>query len=70
MKRKARATARPFRPDALTWVDFLVIGAIVLTFLAIASTTIGHARATATLEPPPSMSHPMPLAPTAVPRAR
>ena len=38
--RKSRATARPFRPYALTWIDFLVIGAIALTFLAIASTTI------------------------------
>ena len=40
MKRKPRTTARPFRPDALTWIDFLVIGAIALTFIAIASTTI------------------------------
>lgn len=46
MKRKATAAARPFRPDALTWIDYLVMGAIALTFLAIASTTIGHARAT------------------------
>ena len=70
MKRKARATARPFRPDALTWIDFLVIGAIAITFVAIASTTIGHARATATLEPPPSMSQPITQAPPASPRAR
>ena len=45
MKRKPRTTARPFRPDALTWIDFLVIGAIALTFIAIASTTISHAKA-------------------------
>lgn len=49
MKRKATAAARPFRPDALTWIDYLVIGAIALTFLAIASTTIGHAKATDSL---------------------
>ncbi len=59
MKRKARATARPFRPDALTWIDFLVIGAIALTFLAIASTTIGHARTTAKVEPPQSTVQPV-----------
>lgn len=53
MKRKAAsATSRPFRPDALTWIDFLVIAAIALTFIAIASTTIGHAKATPTLDPP------------------
>ena len=40
VKRKPRTTARPFRPNALTGIDFLVIGAIVLTFVAIASTTI------------------------------
>mgnify|MGYP003350068843 CR=1 FL=1 len=57
MKRKARATARPFRPDALTWIDFLVIGAIALTFLAIASTTIGHARSPSDApNPPPAVS--------------
>ena len=48
MKRKPRTTARPFRPDALTWIDFLVMGAIVLTFIAIASTTISHAKASTT----------------------
>ena len=53
--RKSRATARPFRPYALTWIDFLVIGAIALTFLAIASTTIGHAKAS----PPPSSPAPV-----------
>ena len=62
MKRKARAATRPFRPDALTWIDFLVIGAIALTFIAIASTTIGHARTPSTLDPPPSQSQPLPKA--------
>ena len=40
VKSKPRSTARPFRPNALTGIDFLVIGAIALTFVAIASTTI------------------------------
>jgi hypothetical protein len=31
--------------SALTWVDFLVIVAIVITFAAIVSTTVGRARA-------------------------
>ena len=52
MKRKATAATRPFRPDALTWIDYLVIGAIALTFLAIASTTVGHAKATPGLDAP------------------
>jgi len=45
VKRKPRTAARPFRPYALTWIDFLVIGAIALTFIAIASSTISHAKA-------------------------
>ncbi len=52
MKRKPRTTARPFRPDALTWVDFLVIAAIAFTFIAIASTTISHAKASDYKDPP------------------
>ena len=40
VKSKSRTTARPFRPNALTGIDFLVIGAIALTFVAIASITI------------------------------
>jgi hypothetical protein len=52
VKRKATASARPFRPEALTWIDFLVIGAIALTFLAIASTTIGRAKATSSFDAP------------------
>ena len=52
MKRKPRTTARPFRPDALTWIDFLVIAAIALTFIAIASTTISHAKAADYNDPP------------------
>jgi len=30
---------------SLTWIDFLVIAAIILTFAAIVSTTLGRARA-------------------------
>lgn len=52
MKRKPRTTARPFRPYALTWVDFLVIAAIALTFIAIASSTISHAKASDYNDPP------------------
>ncbi len=52
MKRNPRTTARPFRPDALTWIDFLVIAAIVLTFAVIASTTISHAKASDYNDPP------------------
>ena len=40
VKRKSRTSARPFRPNVFTGIDFLVIGAIALTFVAIASTTI------------------------------
>ena len=52
MKRNSRTAARPFRPHALTWIDFLVIAAIVLTFAVIASTTISHAKAKTTDDPP------------------
>jgi len=52
VKRKSRTTARPFRPDALTWIDFLVIAAIAFTFVAIASTTIGRAKAADYYDPP------------------
>ena len=52
MKRKPRTTARPFRPDALNWIDFLVMGAIALTFVAIASTTISRAKASDYSDPP------------------
>jgi hypothetical protein len=51
VKRKARTTARPFRPDALTWIDFLVIAAIALTFVAIASTA-SRAKASDYNDPP------------------
>jgi hypothetical protein len=52
VKRKPRTTARPFRPDALTWIDFLVIAAIAMTFIVIASTTISHAKASDYNDPP------------------
>jgi hypothetical protein len=38
------ARRRHSRPS-LTWIDFLVIAAIILTFAAIVSTTLGRARA-------------------------
>jgi hypothetical protein len=52
VKRTARTTARPFRPEALSWVDFLVIAAIILTFAVIVSTTVRHARALDHNDPP------------------
>ena len=52
MKRTSRTTARPFRPQALNWIDFLVIAAIALTFGAIASTTISRAKASDHYDPP------------------
>jgi hypothetical protein len=52
VKRKPRTTARPFRPDALTWIDFLVIAAIAFTFIAVASTAIGRAKAADYNDPP------------------
>lgn len=52
MKRISRTTARPYRPAALNWIDFLVIGAIVLTFAAIVSSTINRAKATTRVDPP------------------
>ena len=52
MKRKSRTTARPFRPDALNWIDFLVMGAIALTFIAIAGTTVSRAKASDHYDPP------------------
>ena len=59
MKRYPRTTARPFRPNALTWIDFLVIAAIAMTFLVIASTTISHAKASTlrtTVSNPPTFA--------------
>lgn len=45
---KARTTAQRRSRTGLTWVDFLVIAAIVLTFAAIVSSTVGKARASHT----------------------
>ncbi|MFZ5783597.1 MAG: hypothetical protein ACOY4R_25655 [Pseudomonadota bacterium] len=55
---KARVTAGPYRRPALTWIDFLVIAAIALTFAAIVSTTLAQAKAaTATAFDPPTYSN-------------
>ena len=40
VKPKSRTPARPFRLNAFKGIDFLVIGVIALTFVAIASITI------------------------------
>ena len=44
---KAAAVARRYRRPALTWIDFLVIGAIVLTFSVVLGTTITRNKASA-----------------------
>jgi len=44
---KANAVARRYRRPALTWIDFLVIGAIVLTFSVVLGTTITRNKASA-----------------------
>ncbi|CAN5877090.1 hypothetical protein BH11PSE3_BH11PSE3_27350 [soil metagenome] len=44
--------AKVFRPQALNWIDFLVIAAIALTFVAIAGSTMKHAKATVRIDPP------------------
>ena len=43
---KSKAVARHRRRSSLTWIDFLVIAAIVLTFAAIVDTTVSRAKAT------------------------
>ena len=46
MTNRPRAIARRRHSRlSLEWIDFLVIGAIILTFAAIVSTTVSHARA-------------------------
>jgi hypothetical protein len=45
MTNKPRAIARRRSRMALTWIDFLVIAAIILTFAAIVSTTVSRAKA-------------------------
>lgn len=44
---KAAAVARRYRRPVLTWIDFLVIGAIVLTFSVVLGTTITRNKASA-----------------------
>lgn len=42
---KARAIVRRRRRPSLTWIDFLVIAATILTFAAILDATLGRAKA-------------------------
>jgi hypothetical protein len=42
---RTRTIAQRRSRSSLTWVDFLVIAAIIVTFAAIVSTTVGRARA-------------------------
>ena len=55
---KTRTIARRHSRLSLTWIDFLVIAAIVLTFAVIVSTTVSRAKAsthnTAPTSPPKS----------------
>ncbi|MFO1083493.1 MAG: hypothetical protein U1E21_02920 [Reyranellaceae bacterium] len=44
---KAQAVARRYRRPALTWIDFLVIGAIVLTFSVVVGTATARNKASA-----------------------
>jgi hypothetical protein len=44
---KAKAVARRYRRSSLTWIDFLVIAAIVLTFSVIVGTTVSRNKAAA-----------------------
>ena len=43
--------------SSLTWVDFLVIAAIIVTFAAIVSTTVGRARASTYNSSSPTFSN-------------
>ena len=42
---KTRTIARRHSRLSLTWIDFLVIAAIILTFAVIVSTTVSRAKA-------------------------
>lgn len=44
---KTRTIARRRSRLSLNWIDFLVIAAIVLTFVAIVTTTLGSSRESA-----------------------
>jgi hypothetical protein len=58
VKRFTRTSARPFRPNALTWIDFLVIAAIVLTVGVTVTSAVGHARASDLSDPPTFSTEP------------
>jgi len=53
---KARTIAQRRGRSSLTWVDFLVIAAIIVTFAAIVSTTVGRARASTSNSYVPTVS--------------
>lgn len=44
-RNKARVAVTPRRKWSLTWVDFLVIAATILTFAAVLDATLGRAKA-------------------------
>ena len=52
------------RRSSLNWIDFLVIAAIIITFAAIVTTTLGRARASTYNSYPPSFSGAVSQAPS------
>ncbi|WP_020695344.1 hypothetical protein [Reyranella massiliensis] len=48
---KATATVGKFRGNRLTWIDYLVIAATVLTFAVVADAALGRAKASAPPKP-------------------
>jgi hypothetical protein len=60
---KARTIAQRRSRSSLTWVDFLVIAAIIVTFAAIVSTTVGRARASTYNSSSPTFSNEISQAP-------
>ncbi|MCA0247063.1 MAG: hypothetical protein LCH93_10640 [Proteobacteria bacterium] len=48
---KATATVGKFRGNRLTWIDYLVIAATVLTFAVVADAAMGRTKASAPPKP-------------------
>lgn len=48
---KAAAAVGTFRGNRLTWIDYLVIAATVLTFAVVADAALGRAKAPAPAKP-------------------
>ena len=54
--RKAAAAVGKFRGNRLTWIDYLVIAATVLTFAVVADAALGRAKASAPPKPAKSVT--------------